>query len=111
MGNCTGLIKKRNTRPYGRANIVKVNLSASYATGGDTVPPAILGIGNRLSALFLASSATNPTGHAVEVVPGATEYAASKLRVRDSATGVEITAAVDLSAQSIYVEAISSSYR
>jgi hypothetical protein len=110
MGNCTGIIKKKHTRPYGRANIVRIALSASYATGGDTVPASILGIGNRLSAL-LVSGSTSPGGHAIEVLYGANEYAAAKLRIRDAATGTEIANATDLSAQSVYAEAIASPYK
>src|SRR6266496_2142130 len=103
MGNCTGLIKKKNVRPYGRANIVKISLSTTYATGGDTVPFAILGIGNRCSYIG-GQSITTPGGHAIEFIPGATDFAAWKMRARDVATGVELTNGNDFSAQSVTVE-------
>jgi len=110
MGNCTAVIKKKNVRPYGRSNIVQISLSTSYATNGDTVPISILGIGNRLSAI-LGGAVTTPGGHAVEYIPAATEYTAPKLRVRDVATGAEISNATNLSAQSITVEVIASPYK
>jgi len=110
MGNCTAVIKKKNVRPYGRSTIVQISLSSSYATNGDTVPLAILGIGNRLSAL-LGVGVTTPAGHAVEYIPAANEYTAPKLRVRDVASGAEISNATNLSAQSIVVEAIASPYK
>ena len=110
MGNCTGVIKKRNVRPHGRSSIVQISLSSSYATNGDTVPLAILGIGNRCTAL-LGVGATTPAGHAVEYIPAANEYTAPKLRVRDAATGAEIANATNLAAQSITVEAVALPYR
>lgn len=110
MGNCTGTLLKKNVRPTGRSSIVKIALSSSYATGGDTVPLSILGIGNRLSAL-LGLSPTTPAGHAVEYIPAANEYTAPKLRVRDVATGAEIANATNLAAQSIIVEALAAPYR
>lgn len=101
MGNCTVTIKKRSgLTPTGDAKIVDIALSSSYATGGDTVTLASLGIA-RINMLSLASSATTATGHVVEVIHGAAETTAPKLRVRDSATGVEITNTTDLSAQTV----------
>lgn len=110
MGNCTVTIKKKSDRPFGRSTIAQVNLSSSYAAGGDTLPRSLLKIGNRLSMLILGSSVLSPTGHTVEVVYGATEYVDPKLRVRDVATGTEV-GAIDLSASSILVEAIASPYK
>src|SRR6266536_2107222 len=106
MGNCTGVIKHKNTRPYGRANIVQIVGSSSYATGGDTVPISILGIGKRLSAL-LGLGHTTPSGHQVELIPGATEFADPKVRLR-TAAGVEVGAAVNLTTESFIVEAFAS---
>lgn len=110
MGNCTATVLKKNVRPFGRSAIVKINLSSSYATGGDTVPISVLGIGRRLSAI-LGISPTTPAGHAVELIPGATEYANPLLRVRDVATGAEITSTTNLSAQSLIVEAVGLPYK
>src|SRR6266542_3230389 len=83
---------------------INSSLSPSYATGGDTIPFVILGIGNRVSFIS-PPGVTTPGGHVVELIPGATEYVAPKLRVRDVATGVELTAASNNSAQSVTVEA------
>ena len=110
MGNCTAVIKKKNVRPYGRSVIAQISLSTSYATGGDTIPFVILGIGNRVSFIS-PPGVTTPGGHVVELIPGATEYVAPKLRVRDVATGVELTAASNNSAQSVTVEAFASAYK
>jgi len=110
MGNCTVTIKKKGVRPFGRSNIVQIFLSNSYAAGGDTLPRSLLKIGNRLSALILGSSVLSPSGHTVEVVYGATEFADPKLKVRDVATGTEV-GAIDLSASSIYAEAFGDPYK
>lgn len=110
MGNCTGTILKKNLRPSGRSSLVRINLSSAYAAGGDTVPRSILGIGNRLSALIVSSGHTTPGGFHVEVIPGATEYADPKLKVRDILTGnPEVTG--NQSAQSVIAEAIATPYR
>ena|ERR1043166_8297521 len=111
MGNCTAVIKKKASgRGFGRSIIAQVSLSTSYATGGDTVPLSIFGL-RRLSALLVSSGHTTPGGHHVEVIPGATEYAAPLLRVRNVTTGAELTNATDNSAQSIIVEAITTAYK
>lgn len=110
MGNCVVTIKKKNVRMAGRSALVQINLSASYATGGDTVTRASLGIGNRLSCLLI-NSVTSAGGHSVELIPGATEYADPKVRVRDVATGAELGAASNNSAQFFLAEAIASPYR
>src|SRR5688500_184464 len=111
MGQCTVTIRKKNTRPQGRGTYVQINLSSSYATGGDTVPRSLLGIGNRISELLVSGGATSPGGHAIEVLPGANEYADYKLRIRDAATGAEIANATNLSAQFLRAEAVATPYR
>jgi predicted aconitase len=106
MGNCTAVLKKGPTTgisPTGRAVIADVSLSTSYATGGDTVPLAALGLPDGVDALDLCAAVTTPGGHAVEYIPGATPATAPKLRVRDVATGVELTSATNNSAQSVRV--------
>lgn len=101
MGTCT-VTPRRQTGvlPTGSGKVVDIALSSSYATGGDTVTLASLGV-TRLQALQLCSSATSAAGHAVEVIHGATEATAPLLRVRDVATGAEISAATNLSAQTL----------
>lgn len=110
MGNVTGVIKKKNVRPYGKSAIIRISLSSTYATGGDTVPFAVLGIGNRCSFIG-GQCVTTPGGHPVEFIPGATEFAVWKMRARDVATGVELTNATDQSAQSVTVEVFASPYK
>src|SRR5437899_13086860 len=105
MGNCTVVIKKKSPlAPAGRAVVVDITLSSSYATGGDTVPIASLfgssSPKNRLTSLMLQSGAVSPGGHALEATNGATEYAAPLLRVRDAATGAERATASNNATQS-----------
>lgn len=117
MGQCAFTLKKKSAvSPFGKGSIVDINLSGSYATGGDTVSRATLKalgvlVGNRLSALILQAGASSPAGHAIEVINGASEYVDPLLRVRDVATGAEIANATNLSAQSIRALIISSPYR
>lgn len=100
MGNCTVTLKKRTgITPTGTAQLVTINLSSSYATNGDTLTRASLGV-SQLHGVILGS-ATSPAGHAVEFVPGANDGTDPKIRVRDVATGTEITSTTNLSAQSI----------
>lgn len=106
MGNCTATIKKRTgVTAVGQAMIADVALSSSYATGGDTVPLTIFPLAG--ISMLLANSITTPGGHAVEVIHGASDGVAPKLRVRDVATGAELTNATDNSAQSVRLIAIS----
>lgn len=101
MGTCTVTPRKlTGILPTGIGRIVDIALSSSYATGGDTVTLASLGV-VRLQALQLCSSATSTAGHAVEIIHGATEATAPLLRVRDAATGAEIGNGTNLSAQSL----------
>jgi hypothetical protein len=105
MGTCTVTLNRRSgLRPTGQGVIATVNLSTSYATGGDTLPLSALGF--RTGAIVLGGGATSPAGHAVEVVYGATESVNPLLRVRDAATGAEIANATNLSAQSVRVEVV-----
>lgn len=110
MGQCTITFLKRNTRPHGRANLVRINLSSSYATGGDTLARSTLGIGNRIS-IVEGNLVTSPAGHPVEVVYGANEFTNPLLRVRDAATGAEIASTTNLSAQSVVAEVYNNPYR
>jgi len=110
MGNCTATIKKKSPlTPAGRTVVADVALSTSYATNGDTVPISIFGL-RRLS-LLLANAHTTPGGHHVEVIHGADEYTAPKLRVRNVTTGAELGAASDNSAQSVRLIAYVMPYR
>jgi hypothetical protein len=100
MGNCTVTLKRRTgLTTTGQGVIVDIALSTSYATGGDTVTLASLGM--KSVAAIIANSQTTPAGHAVEIIHGAAETTAPLLRVRDVATGTQLTAATDNSAQSI----------
>jgi hypothetical protein len=100
MGNCVVTTKKRTgVLPTGTGRVVDIALSASYATGGDTVTLASLGVSS-LNAL-LCGGATTPGGHAVEVIHGAADTTAPLLRIRDAATGAQLANASDHSAQSV----------
>jgi hypothetical protein len=104
MGVCTVTPIKRNLEAGGLAigeqRLVTINLSTTYATGGDSLTPASLGMPG-ITFVNLLSGVTTPAGHVIEVIPGANEQAATKLRVRDVATGVELTNGNDFSAQSV----------
>lgn len=104
MGTCTVTIKKRDFSRAAKVATVDIALSTSYATGGDTVNIKDCEL-DTLHALELCAGATTPTGHALEVIHGATEKTAPLIRVRDVATGVEITAATNLSAQTVRARA------
>ncbi|MBA2370733.1 MAG: hypothetical protein H0V71_03695 [Chloroflexi bacterium] len=99
MGNVT-VTKKKGTgiTPTGQSMIADIALSSSYATGGDSV--TLASIGMRVVNAIICNAATTPGGHAVEVIHG-TDGAVPLLRVRDVATGVEIAATTSLSAQSV----------
>ena len=100
MGTCTVTPRKHTgITPTGTGKVVDIALSSSYATGGDTVTLASLGV-TRLQALVLCGP-TSPGGHAVEVIHGATEGTNPLLRARDVATGTELTNASNQSGQSI----------
>lgn len=102
MGNCTVTIKKRTgIVPTGQAVVADIALSTSYATGGDTVVLKDLALPDGCDVLVLQAGASSPAGHALEIINGATPATAPKIRVRDVATGVEITATTNLSAQSV----------
>ena len=106
MGNVAVTVLKKHVRPFGRSSIVRLTLSGSYAAGGDTVPIAALGIGNRCSALLIAG-ASNPAGNTISVIPGASEYAAPKLKAFTPA-GVEVTGSQ--ATESVIAEAIATPY-
>lgn len=88
MGTCTVAIRKRTgIVPAGRAAVVDITLSSSYADGGDTVPISALGIGKRCDILMLQSDAAVPaggadvTGRSLVVVNGATPSTDPKIAV------------------------------
>lgn len=117
MGNIAVTVKKKGPlTPHGKMSVVDLNMSGSYATGGDSLLRSTLKalgllVGNRLSAVILQSGALSPAGHALEVINGATEYTDPLIRARDVATGVEIPNTTNLSAQSVRALIISSPYR
>jgi hypothetical protein len=110
MGNLTGVVKHKKVRGAGNSNIVLLTFSNSYATGGDTLPISVLGIGKRVSYISPPGH-TSPSGHAVEVIYGATEFTAPKLRLRLATSGAEQTNAVDMSGETILVEAFADPYK
>ncbi len=79
MGNCTVAIKKAapGISGAGVTKVVDITMSASYATGGDTVLLASLGL-DSVDALVLTG---NAAGLALEVVHGATPSTAPKIKV------------------------------
>ncbi len=89
MGTCTVAIKKRTgITPTGQTIVADITLSASYATGGDTVTLASLGL-KSLSALVLTG---NAGAVALEVVHGANETADPKIKVsRDNANATYLS--------------------
>lgn len=108
MGNCTVTIRKMATPqavPAGQSVVADIALSTSYATGGDTIPLASLGLPNGVDFIDVSGGATTPGGHAVEVVHGATPGTAPKLRVRDVAAGTELANASNNSGQTVRVMA------
>jgi UDP-N-acetyl-D-mannosaminuronate dehydrogenase len=53
---------------------------------------------------------TTPSGHQVEVIPGANEYADPKIRLR-TAAGAELTNATNVSGESVYPIALGDPYK
>jgi hypothetical protein len=103
MGNCTATIKKRTgVTPAGVAIVADLALSATYATGGDTVPLSLFGVPT-IDAIIFCGGATTPGGHALEAIYAASPATAPKIRARDVATGAELTNGNDFSAQSVRV--------
>ena len=85
MGNCTvALVKKTGLSPTGTCKIVDITLSTSYATGGDTVTLASLGMSG-VDALVLTG--TSPvSGIALAVVHGAVPSTAPKIKAYQDVT-------------------------
>ena len=85
MGTCTVAIKKRTgLSPTGQTVVADITLSASYATGGDTLTLASLGM-KAVSAVVLTGS--SPTsGVALAVVHGAAETTAPLIKAYQDVT-------------------------
>lgn len=101
MGTATVAIKKRTgITAVGQSTVVDITLSTSYATGGDTVTLASLGLPS-VSAMVLTS---NAGGYNVQVVHGAVETTAPLLKVYQgdntnaaAAPGIEVPNTTNLS--------------
>jgi hypothetical protein len=80
LRNCAVQIKRQRPLEFGRSRLVKINLSASYAIGGDTVQRTALGSGGwfqaggvknpRLTELMLLGGHTTPGGMPRAAPPG-----------------------------------------
>ena len=105
MGTCAVAIKKRDVGIGDHVEVTAdVTLSSSYATGGDTLTLASLGL-KTLRALILCSSVAPATTRPLAVVHGATEVTDPKIMAMVVATGIEETAATNLSTTIVRVVA------
>lgn len=102
MGNCTVAIKRRTgISTTGQTVIADVTMSASYATGGDTLLISDLGM-KSVSAVIL-SGASPTSGVALSVVHGAAETTNPKIKAYQDVTPAatapfaEVAAATNLS--------------
>ena len=100
MGTATVSVKKRNVGVGASKEVVAdITLSGSYATGGDTVTIASLEL-DSIDALMLTS---NANGYNIQVVHGANNRTAPKLKVYQgdnanagAAAGIEVPNATSL---------------
>src|SRR6266566_2319765 len=97
MGNVTVTVKRVFSDGPMKTVIADLAMSSSYATGGDTVPLASLGLGT-IEALDLTTSTSGAAlFHPLMVIHGATNKIAPLIMARDVAAGTQIGNAVDLS--------------
>lgn len=123
MGTCAVTIRKKTgIVPTGRAAIVDITLSASYADGGDTVPISALGIGKRCDLLMLQGDGGVPggvgadiTGRSLVVVNGATPFIDPKIAVYQQGVGAgpltELAAAQSVATITVRALALALPYR
>jgi hypothetical protein len=105
MGTCAVAIKKRDGGIGDHVEVTAdVTLSSSYATGGDTLKISDLGL-KTLRSLILCSSIAPATTRPLAVVHGATEVVDPKIMAMVVATGIEETAATNLSTTIVRVVA------
>lgn len=105
MGTCSVTIKKRDAGIGDHVEVTAdVALSTSYATGGDTLTLSSLGL-KTLRSLILCSSVAPATTRPLAVVHGATEVTDPKIMAMVVATGIEETAAVNVSTSIVRVVA------
>lgn len=99
MGNCTVTVRQDFSLGPFHAKIVDIAGSTSYATGGDALSLASLGL-KSVQAIFLAG-AYGPAAlfHVLAPVSGTTPLTDLKLMARDTVTGAEVTAAQNLSTE------------
>jgi hypothetical protein len=101
MGTCAVAIKKRDIGIGDHVEVTAdVTLSASYATGGDTVTLASLGLKTLRSLILTSANTASAAGlQPLAVVHGASEVTDPKIMVGNAATPqAEVTAATNLSA-------------
>lgn len=105
MGTCTVTIKRRNVN-LGSVHgvIADVAMSNSYATGGDTLTIASLGL--QSLEMLIVPEGGSVLGHVIQPVHGSTIKTDPLLFARDVATGSQVTAATDLSTEVFRVLAI-----
>lgn len=106
MGTCTVAIKRKTgLTPTGSCVIADVTFSASYATGGDTLTRASLGLG-RVSAVVVTSDVV---GRSLVVNHGANESTDPLVSAYQQGAGAgpltEVAAATNLSAVTFRVVA------
>jgi hypothetical protein len=107
MTACAVAIKKKDAGIGDHVEVTAdVTLSATYTTGGDTVPIAALGLKTLRSLVLCAAHSAVAAGmRPVGVVHGATEVVDPKLMVGVAATGVEETGGTNLSTHTVRVVA------
>lgn len=107
MGNCSVVIKKAapGVAAAGLAKVIDISMSASYATGGDTLTPAQCGLKN-IDAVILAGA--SPTSGVVLAPVQPTSFGGNVLMkayqdVTPAATAPlpEVAAATNLSTHTV----------
>ena len=98
MGTCTVTIRQTvpGVGPF-KAVICDIAPSASYATGGETITLASLGL-KTIQAIDLTSPYSGAAlFHPAAIVYGTTPTSDAKMMLRDVVTGAQVTSAFDAS--------------
>lgn len=105
MGICTVTTKRRNMNLGSVHGVVAdVAMSASYATGGDTLTIASLGL-QTLEALIIPGT-SSVLGHTLAPIHGATIKTDPLIFARDVGTGAQVSNTTDLSTMTFRVLAV-----
>lgn len=105
MGTCTVTLKRKNVNLGSMHGVIAdVALSSSYATGGDTLTIASLGL-QTLEALIVPA-AGSVLGHVIAPIHGTTIKTDPLIFARDVVTGAQVTNAFDASTEIFRVLAI-----